>query len=91
MTAGQTILRLIVYVVTVIAAGMTLVMGFLFVVEPFAQAGVGDTPAALGWGDLSGSLLSWMVAGGLSLLLVLVIWVVAAPVRRDKRQQFRRR
>jgi len=90
MTAAQTILRLIVYTVTVIAVGMTLVMGFLFVLEPFAQAGVGETPAALGWGDLSGSLLSWVVAGGLSLLLVVVIWLVAAPIRSDKRQQFRR-
>jgi hypothetical protein len=91
MAAAQTVLRIIVYVVTVIVVGTTLVIGFLFVVEPFHQAGVGQTPAALGWGNIPSSMLGWTAAAGLSLLVVLVVWVVAAPIRSDKRQQFRRR
>jgi hypothetical protein len=87
MSAPRLILRILVATVTVIAVGTTAVLGFS-VIEPIE--GQFSAPASLGWGNVGGTVLTFAAAGFLSLLLVLIIWFIAAPIRRDKRQQFRR-
>jgi len=87
MSAARLVLRIVVATITVIAVGAILVLG-LTVVEPF-HAAFGGSPV-LGVSDPGGGVLPFMVAGGLALLLVLIVWFVGAPIQRDKRQQFRR-
>jgi hypothetical protein len=88
MSAPRLIARILIATVTAIAVGTILVLGFT-VLEPF-EAEFGTPPASLGWGDIGGTIIAMTAAAGLGLLLLLVIWFVAAPIRRDKRQQFRR-
>ena len=78
------IMRMIVFVLAIFVVGVIVVMGLQFV-EPISQ--VTGAPAALGWG--SPGYLGWMVVGALALLLVVTIWFVTAPIRSDRRQQFR--
>lgn len=90
MSAPRLVLRIVIATVTVIAVGTIAVFGYTQVIEPFAGALAGP-PAALGWDDPGGTTTTMVVAAFLALLLVLVIWFISAPIRQDKRQQFRRR
>jgi len=87
MSAAALILRILVATVTVIVLGVVGVFGFM-VIEPF-HAAFGDPPASLGWDSPGGTVLAFTAAGFLGLALVLVIWLVVAPIRRDQRQEFR--
>jgi len=88
MSGARLIIRIIMATITVIAVGSIGVIGFM-VIEPFAF-GLAGPPSALGWGDLTGTTLMFGSLGILGLLLVLILWFVYAPIRRDRRQQFRR-
>jgi len=89
MSAARLVLRIVAATVTALVVGTILVFGFVNVIEPF-DAALDGPPASLGWPDAGGTTVAMAIAGGLALLLVLVIWFVAAPIRQDKRQQFRR-
>jgi hypothetical protein len=71
---------------TAIVLGGTLIIG-LPLLEAFSQQLGGGRPA-VGWSDPS--IFSFFAAGFIGLLLVLVVWFVSAPIRKDKRQEFRR-
>jgi len=88
MSAAALILRIMFGTVTVIVLGVTSVFGFI-ILEPFAAAF--GTPGGLpGWSGLGSHTLMFTSMGMLGLLLVLVLWFVYAPIRNDRRQQFRR-
>lgn len=87
MSAAALIVRIIFATVAVLAVGTIAVFGFI-VLEPFSQA-FGSPPASLGWGSLGAHTLTFAVAGIFGLILVIVIWLVYAPIRQDQRQQFR--
>lgn len=89
MSATRLVLRIVIATVTALVVGTILVFGFVNVIEPF-DAALSGPPASLNWGDPGGTTVAMAIAGGLALLLVLVIWFVSAPIRQDKRQQFRR-
>lgn len=88
MSAASLILRIIVATVIVLTLGTIGVFGFT-VIEPFYQA-FGEPPSSLGWGSPAMNVLAFGSFGFLGLFLVLIIWLVYAPIREDKRQQFRR-
>lgn len=76
--------------IAILAVGAIGVFGYVGIIEPFAQAPL-DPPASLGWGDPGGTTVRFAAIAMLSLLLVIIIWFVSAPVRRDRRQGFRSR
>lgn len=86
--SARLILRIVMATVTVICVGAIGVLGFT-VIEPFYQA-FGEPPAALDWGTPASTTITFASVALLALLLVLVIWFVTAPIRHDRRQQFRR-
>jgi len=86
MTAARLILRIIMATATVIAIGAIGVLGFM-TIEPFFNA-FGE-PTGLGDATPAGNVMLFGSLGVLGLLLVLVLWFVYAPIREDKRQQFR--
>lgn len=86
MSAARLVLRLVVATVTVLALGLVGVVGFTLL-EPFSQA-FGSAPASLGWAD--SNVLIFAGAAFLGLILVVIIWLVAAPIRTDVRQEFGR-
>jgi len=87
MSAAALILRIIFATVTVVVLGVTFVFGFL-VIEPFSEAF--GAPALAGWSGLGAHTLMFTSLGMVGLLLVLTLWFVYAPIRNDRRQQFRR-
>jgi len=87
MSAARFILRMVVFVVTLLVVGTIAVLGFT-VVEPFFTA-LGE-PSPASWGTPASSTVTFAAVGLLGMLLVLIIWFVSAPIRRDRRQQFRR-
>jgi len=88
MSAAALILRIMFSTVTVIVLGVIAVFGFI-VIEPFSAAF--GTPGGLpGWSGLGSNLLMFVSLGFLGLMLVLVLHTVYAPIRNDRRQQFRR-
>lgn len=88
MSAASLVLRIVVATITVIALGAIAVYGYIGIVEPMYGA-FGNPPASLGWGDPATTVVAFTVVGVMGLLLVLVIWFIAAPIRQDQRQQFR--
>ena len=87
MSSARLILRVIFATLTVVVLGGTLLIG-LPLVEAFSQA-LGGGRAAVGWSDPG--IFSFFAAAFVGLFLVLIIWFVTAPIRRDKRQEFGRR
>ena len=87
MSTASLIMRIVVASVAVIAVGVILVLGFT-IIEPFYEA-FGDPPASLGWGSPGSTAIAFASFGGVGLLLVIIVWFVAAPIQRDQRQQFR--
>lgn len=90
MSAPAFIFRVVMATVTAIALGAISVVAYIAVVEPFAQAPLGP-PASLGWGDPGGTAVKYAMLGLLSLMIVLIVWFVSSPIRRDRRQEVRRR
>jgi hypothetical protein len=90
MSAPAFIFRVIFATITVIALGAISVVGYIAVVEPFAQAPLGP-PGTLGWGATDDTAVQYAMLGLLGLMVVLVVWMVSAPIRRDRRQEVRRR
>lgn len=88
MGALSLILRIAIATVTVLVLGTIAVFSFT-VIEPFYQA-FGSAPASLGWGNLGLHTVGFAAAGFIALILVLIVWMVYAPIRADQRQQFRR-
>jgi len=87
MSARALILRIIVATLAVIVVGVIGVFGFI-ILEPFSQS-FGSPPSSLGWGSLGAHTLTFAVAGIFGLILTIVIWLVYAPIRQDRRQQYR--
>jgi TRAP-type C4-dicarboxylate transport system permease small subunit len=87
MSAARLILRIIIATVIVITLGVIAIFGFQ-VIEPFYGA-FGDPPASLGWGTPATKTLAFASFGFIGLFLVLIIWFVYAPIREDRRQQYR--
>jgi len=87
MSAARLILRIIMATVTVIAVGAIGVLGFM-TIEPFFTA-LGE-PTGFNGATPASNLMLFSSLGVLGLLLVLVLWFVYAPIRSDRRQQFRR-
>jgi hypothetical protein len=90
MSAPAFIFRVMFATVTLIAVGAISVVGYIAVVEPFAQAPIGP-PGTLGWGAVDDTAVQFAMLGLLGLMVVLVVWFVSAPIRRDRRQEVRRR
>lgn len=82
------ILAIIVATVTVITLGVVAVIG-IGVIEPFA-AELSGPPESLGWGNPASNVLTFGAAALLALILVLMIWLVAMPIKEDRRQEVRR-
>lgn len=87
MSAAGLVIRIIIGSVAAIAVGAIGVFGFT-VIEPF-YVGLAGPPESLGWGTPGTTTVMFASFGILGLLLVLVIWLVAAPIQRDQRQQLR--
>lgn len=88
MSAASLILRGIFATLIVIVIGTVGVFGFT-VVEPF-YAAFGEPPSSLGWGSPAFNVLTFASFGFIGLFLVVIIWLVYAPIRQDQRQDFRR-
>lgn len=88
MGAASLILRLIVATIIAITLGTIGVFGYQ-VIEPFYFA-FGEPPSSLGWGSPALNVVAFASFGILGLFLVLIIWLVYAPIRQDQRQEFRR-
>lgn len=82
MAGVNTILR-------IIGSGLSLfVIIFVSVVgvtlyEPINQS-LGSTPASLGWPDVN--FIFFMALGLIGLVIVVIIWLIFAPIRNDVRQ-----
>jgi len=87
MSGARLVLRIIMATVTVIAVGAIGVFGWVMM-GPFFES-IGE-PTGFGSATPAGNLMLFSSLGLLGLLLVLVLWFVYAPIRNDRRQQFRR-
>jgi len=87
MGAPQFVLRIIVATIAVLTVGTIAVFGFN-VVEPFYGA-FGEPPASLGWGDPAMLTVTFASIAFVGMLLFIVIWLVSAPIRNDRRQGYR--
>lgn len=87
MSAASLVLRIVVATVAVLTLGTIFVFGFT-VIEPFYFA-FGEPPSGLGWGSPALNAITFASVGMLGMFLVLIIWVVYAPIRSDTRQQYR--
>lgn len=88
MSAARLILRLVVLTVAVIMVGLILVLGFTTMIEPFSQTF--SAPASLGWGSPGSTVVMWAAIAGIAFLGFIVVYLIAAPIRNDRRQQFGR-
>lgn len=85
MSAAALIFRIILASIIAITVGVIGWIGFM-ILEPFSAA-FGNPPSSLGWGT-GQSVLMFVSFAIIGLLIVLVVWFVVAPARRDARQQF---
>jgi hypothetical protein len=88
-SAAALVLRIIVSVVLLVVLGTAAAVSFTGALEPLAAA-VGDPGASLGWGSPATDALTYGGSALVSILLVLILWTVFAPIKNDVRQQFRR-
>lgn len=89
MSAARLVLRIVMFIVTALVIGVIMAFGFQLI-DPF-YAAFGEPPEALGWGTPANNVVVFAGVGMLGLLIVLLVWFVVAPIRRDRRQQFRGR
>ncbi len=87
MSVASQVFRIIIFPIILITVGTIAVFGFI-VIEPFFSA-LGEPPAGLGWGSPALKTMTFASFGFLGLILVLVIWFWYAPIREDRRQQYR--
>lgn len=87
MSAARLILRLVVGSVAVLMVGLILVFGFTLI-EPFSQAF--SAPASLNWDSPGSTVVMWAAIAGIAFLGFIIIWLITAPIREDRRQQFGR-
>ena len=87
MSAANLILRIILATIIVITLGTIGLFAFALL-EPFATA-FGSAPDSLGWAEMGLSTLAFAGAGFAGLFLALILWLVYAPIRNDRRQQVR--
>lgn len=85
--AAQFILRTIFGTVLIIVLGTMAVFG-VQIVEPM-YFGFGEPPSSLGWGEPGLNALVFMSFGLIGLLLVIVLYMVFAPIQNDVRQEVR--
>jgi hypothetical protein len=90
MSGISLMLRMITATISIIAVGATVVFGYIGMIGPFSSA-IDGPPDALGWGDLGGTVTTFVVVAMLLLLLIIAIWMIAGPIRSDQRQEFRGR
>jgi hypothetical protein len=88
MTAARLILRAITATLAVIVVGTIGVFGFQLI-TPFRQA-IDGPPASLGWGTPGATVATFASVTVIALLLVVVIWLIASPIRQDTRQRYQR-
>ncbi len=86
MGAPQFVLRIIVATIAVITVGTIGVLGFN-VVEPFYGA-FGERPNHLA-GRPAMLTVTFASIAFVGMLLFIVIWLVASPIRNDRRQGYR--
>lgn len=87
MSAAGLIVRIVFASVIIITLGVIAVFGFT-IIEPFYTS-FGDPPSSLDWGSPGSITLLFSSFGFIGLMLVLVIWLIVAPIREDRRQQIR--
>jgi nitrate reductase NapE component len=88
MSAARLMLRIMFFPIIAVSVGLVGLFGFM-VLEPFKQS-LSGPPSSLGWGAPGADVMTFASVGVLALLMVLAVWFISAPIRRDKRQQFRR-
>jgi len=86
MSAARLILRLVFGSVMILGIGTVLVLGFTQIVEPFSQT-FGSPPASLGWGSPGSTVVLFGAISAIGLLGFIVVWLIVAPIRNDRRQQ----
>jgi len=87
MSAARLILRMVVLSVGIIMVGLILVFGFTLI-EPFSQTF--SAPASLGWDSPGSTVVMWSAIAGIAFLGFIVVYLITAPIRNDRRQQFGR-
>ncbi|MFP4627211.1 MAG: hypothetical protein ACOCQY_02755 [Halorhabdus sp.] len=87
MSVAIFIMVMVVASVAVISVGAILVFGFK-IIGPI-QSTLSGPPEALGWGDPGTNAVTFAAIGGIGLMLVIIIWLIASPVHKDRRQQYR--
>lgn len=88
MSAAEFMLRMVVITVLALVVGVMAVMGFSTIIEPFYGA-FGEPSAALGWGEPGLAALRASAASFIGIFLVLVVYLLLAPIKNDVRQQVR--
>ena len=86
MSATSLLFRMMFGTVMVIVLGMCAAVAGVFVIEPihFALGGV----APVIEGNPSSQVILFSSVSLIGLISVLLVWMVAAPIRRDVRQEF---
>lgn len=85
--AARLIVRICWVTVLILIVGTMAVFGFQ-IIEPM-YANFGEPPGWLGWGEPGAEALLFSSVGMLGVMLVLVLFVIFAPIREDIRQQTR--
>lgn len=87
MSVADLIMVIIFASVAVILVGMIGILGFV-VIEPFSAAF--SAPAGLGWGSPGDRAVTFASFGFVGMLLTIILFFVAYPIRNDRRQDVRR-
>lgn len=88
MSVQRLILRIVFFPVMLITIGAIALIGF-GLIEPFQQS-LSGPPSSLGWGAPGANVLTFGSVAFVTLMLVIAIWFISAPIRNDRRQQFGR-
>lgn len=86
-SAAALIIRMMFASVFVLVVAIIGVFGFL-VLEPF-YGSFGEPPSSLGWSSPGTTNIAMVSFAFIALLMVVVIWLIAAPIQQDRRQQIR--
>lgn len=86
MAGANTIIRIVVFPIVLLIIMFVTAVG-IRLYEPIRQA-LGQPPAGLGWPTVN--FLFFMTLGLIGLFLVLLFWLLYAPIRNDVRQEQQR-